>query len=181
MPADAGTIRVHLNDLSQMFNAMDPSPFSERDLRDEAERFIVSWARDLPATARLALEVEVDSAVPPDARAAVGEAVRTFFRRRAEVAQRELRTLLRRGRRSLVIGLVFLAACVTAADMAGRVVGEGRLAEIMRQSFTVAGWVAMWRPMEIFLYAWWPLVEDRRLYERLSEMTVVVREGAART
>jgi hypothetical protein len=76
---------------------------------------------------------------------------------------------------------VFLAACVTAADMAGRVAGEGRLAEIMREGLTVAGWVAMWRPMEIFLYAWWPLVEDGRLYERLSSMIVVVREGVAQT
>jgi hypothetical protein len=181
MPQDAGVIRVRLGDLSQMFNAMDPSPFAERDLREDAERFIVSWARDLPANAPLALEIDVDAPVPPDARGEVREAVHTFFRRRAEDARRELRTLLRRGRASLVIGLVFLAACVSAADASGRVIAPGPLADVMREGLTVAGWVAMWRPMEIFLYAWWPLVEDRRLYERLSTMTVVVREGVRRT
>ena len=30
----------------------------------------------------------------------------------------------------------------------------------------------MWRPLEIFLYDWWPINSDRRLLERLARMTV---------
>jgi hypothetical protein len=37
---------------------------------------------------------------------------------------------------------------------------------------TIAGWVAMWRPMEIYLYDWWPLRRKSRLYQKLSQMPV---------
>jgi len=43
-------IEVRVADLKQLFNAMDPSPFREKDLDPEAEEFIGGWARELPAT-----------------------------------------------------------------------------------------------------------------------------------
>jgi hypothetical protein len=33
----------------------------------------------------------------------------------------------------------------------------------------------MWRPLEIFLYDWWPIATERKLYDRLSVMPVSVR------
>jgi len=109
----------------------------------------------------------------------VQEAVHVFFARRAETAGRELRALLRRGRTSLIIGLVFLTVCVLTGDIVATRLLDGRLAGVLREGLTVAGWVAMWRPMEIFLYNWWPLASDRRLYERLSKMPVQVQPGGA--
>jgi len=32
--------------------------------------------------------------------------------------------------------------------------------------------VALWRPLEIFLYDWWPIRAEARLYDRLGEMDV---------
>lgn len=39
-------------------------------------------------------------------------------------------------------------------------------------SGSAAGWVAMWRPLEVFLYQWWPIRADIRLFERLGRMPV---------
>ena len=36
----------------------------------------------------------------------------------------------------------------------------------------IGGWVAMWRPMEIFLYDWWPVRAEARLSDRLTAMPV---------
>ena len=44
-----------------------------------------------------------------------------------------------------------------------------------RESLTIAGWVAMWRPMQIFLYDWWPLRHLGKIYENLSRMPVELR------
>jgi hypothetical protein len=32
----------------------------------------------------------------------------------------------------------------------------------------------MWKPFEVFLYDWWPIVGERRLYERLSRIKVQI-------
>ncbi|HEY0549129.1 MAG TPA: hypothetical protein VGF13_05970 [Verrucomicrobiae bacterium] len=34
----------------------------------------------------------------------------------------------------------------------------------------------MWRPLEIYLYEWWPLLRRGKILEKLSLMNVEVRE-----
>jgi hypothetical protein len=43
----------------QLFNAIDPSPFQERDLDPRAEEFIVEWAKDLLFDAPWALVIRL--------------------------------------------------------------------------------------------------------------------------
>jgi hypothetical protein len=82
---------------------------------------------------------------------------------------------LRVGRISLLIGLAVVAASVIAADVIDTLMLHGRFGSIIRESLLIGGWVAMWRPLEIFLYDWWPIRSEARLFARLSEMTVKVR------
>ena len=49
---------------------------------------------------------------------------------------------------------------------------DGTLITILRESLLIGGWVAMWRPMEIFLYERWPGKRKQALYTRLSMMQV---------
>ncbi|HTO48639.1 MAG TPA: hypothetical protein VML91_13455 [Burkholderiales bacterium] len=37
--------------------------------------------------------------------------------------------------------------------------------------------VALWRPLEIFLYDWWPILAEARRYDRLSAMPVRIVDG----
>jgi nitroreductase len=47
---------------------------------------------------------------------------------------------------------------------------------LVRESLT--RWVAMWRPMQIYLYDWWPLLQLRRVFAKLSHMPVeLVQKG----
>jgi hypothetical protein len=48
---------------------------------------------------------------------------------------------------------------------------------LQQESFSIGGWVAMWRPMEVFLYAWWPVRAEARLYDRLSAMPVTIADA----
>jgi hypothetical protein len=175
IPQGSDVIEVHLDDMNRMFNSIDPSPFHEKDLDRDAEAFIVSRARELPADRPLALLVQLDK---PTVTAAIcdvlRDAVRTFFNNRSTQARRRLGQLLRTGRTSLAIGLLFLAACLVGGDWLVRLFPASHVVKIIRESLVIGGWVAMWRPLEIFLYDWWPILSERRLYERLSRMAVRV-------
>jgi hypothetical protein len=165
-------IEVRVADLNRLFNAIDPAPFRQRDLDPDAEAFIVGWAREMPTDARLALVVHLDRpAGLAEEPAILRDAIREFFSERAQVSRRRLRQLFRRGRISLAIGIAFLAVSLLVGDLIARLLGE-RVGEIMREGLLVGGWVAMWRPMEVFLYDWWPIRADARLADRLSAMPV---------
>ena len=95
-----------------------------------------------------------------------------YFAGRAVVIQRDLNELFRIGRRSLVIGASILVACFLLAHLAGDYLTETAFKGLIEESFLILGWVANWRPLEIFLYDWWPLARRRDLYNRLSVATV---------
>ena len=179
IPADCQVIEVHVAGLNRLFNAIDPAPFRQRDLDPAAEEFIVGWAREVPADAPLALVVRLDRpAGLPEEPAILRDAIREFFGERARVSRQRLRQLFRRGRISLVIGITFVAVSLLIGDIIGRLLGERRIGAIVRESLSIGGWVAMWRPMEVFLYDWWPIRADARLADRLSAMPVRIAYGA---
>jgi len=162
-----------VGELRQLFNEIDPSPFHEKDLDDDAEEFIVGWARELPRDAPLALVVHVDRPTGVGVEAVIlREAVRAFFGQRALEARRRLRQLLRVGRTSLGIGLAVVALSIGIGDLLATLFSERPLGEILRESLMIGGWVAMWRPLEIFLYDWWPIRAEARLFDRLAVMPV---------
>ena len=108
------------------------------------------WAKDLPREASLAL-VNLDrEAGLPDEAVVLRDAIHEFFRHRAETQRQRLRQLFRVGRTSLLIGLVALAAAIALGDFLATLLSGSRIGGIMRESLTIGGWVAMWRPLEVF-------------------------------
>jgi hypothetical protein len=166
-------IEVRVSELRQLFNAIDPSPFHERELDPRAEQFIVDWASGVPRDAKLALLVHLDrGAGGHDETVVLREAIHEFFSRRATEARRRLHELFHRGRVSLLIAIAFLALALTVSDRIGSYFPESRLALLVREGALIVGWVALWRPVEVFLYDWWPIQAEIRLLERLTLMPV---------
>jgi hypothetical protein len=176
IPAKCAVIRVHVTELRQLFNSIDPSPFRSRDLDPRAEEFIVGWAKDFGRTQQLALEVSVNrSAGLPEEAAVLREAIHEFFRQRALGQRLRLRELLRVGRTSLAIGLVVLASAVAIGNFLASLMKGGDVGQILREMLFIGGWVSMWRPLEIFLYDWWPIREEAQLSDRLAAMPVRIK------
>ncbi len=175
LPANGELIEVHVGELKQLFNAMDAAPFRERDLDPRAEEFIVDWSREVAVDRPLVLVVHLSrqTARPADA-VILRQAVHEFFCDRALRERRRLKRLFRLGRTSLVIGLVFLGGAIVLGDFVTGLVGGSDYDDIVRESFLIGGWVALWRPLEIFLYDWWPIRAEAHLYDRLSTMLVRV-------
>ena len=150
---------------------MDPSPFLDRDLDDDAEEFIVSSARELHGSHAFELAVHLDTPPDPERAAKTEPAVQHYFAARAELKHREFRVLLRRGHSVLAIGLLFLAVCLVLSGLVTKVF-PNQAGQILHEGLMIVGWVAMWRPLEIYLYDWWPLRQEWLGLQRLAKMRV---------
>ena len=183
LTAECGLIEVHIRELRQLFDSLDPAPFHEKDLDRTAEEYIVESLKELPSRAASALVIYLDQpAGVADEGRVVGEAIRVYFGRRAQLLRRQLRQLLRRGLVSLGIGSAVLSTFVVLGQVIGRLMDESALSPLLKESLLIGGWVAMWRPLEIFLYDWWPIVGERRIYDRLSRIKVrIIYTGAEST
>lgn len=176
LPVHRLELRVH--ELAQLFNSMDPTPFLNKDLDRSAEAYIENWALGFPSNSRLHLTVHFEHAIPGTEPALlVAEAIHNYFAYKADQVRIELRQLLRQGRISLWIGLAFVAACLFAAETIKQL-GTGPGYAIAREGLTIIGWVALWRPVQIFLYDWWPLLRRIHVCNNLRYARIEALQGA---
>ena len=168
-----GTIELRVDQITQLFDTLDPFPFHERDLDKDAEEYIVGWAREFPRDRHLTIIVHApDSELQTDAARQLRPALNRYFAYRAEVTDRDLNELFRVGLKSLMIGAAVLAVCIFVARAVTAMRGNDDLRRFIEESLIIFGWVANWRPIEIFLYDWWPVARRRDLYRRLAAADV---------
>ncbi len=168
-------IEIQVEKVSQLFDSLDPSPLSRRDLAARAEDYIVSSARELPAGQPIAIVVHLPAAEAASLAAGqLAASFRNYFEDRAAHAAFELKDLLRVGRLSLVIGMAVLALALIVGTVLSKLL-EGMFGQYWIEGLIILGWVALWRPMEIFLYEWWPILRERNLYRHLATAEVIVR------
>jgi hypothetical protein len=176
-PAPVHRIQLRLRELAQLFNSMDPTPFHHKDIDPHAEEFIESWALEFPSASRFEITIHLEQMpAEGDPTALVTEAIHNYFEYKAELARREFKQLMLHGRVSLMIGLAFVALCLFVADVIANF-ATGAFLGIARESLTIGGWVALWRPLQIFLYDWWPVKHRRRIYLKLGRAHVHVVQG----
>lgn len=121
----------------------------------------------------LLLRIHLQEAPAEDPMEMVKVAVRNYFNYRRELTKLEVRHLMKQGRISVLIDIAFLDVCLVVVVYLLPREG-GHLLELVRESLTIAGWVAMWRPMQIYLYDWWPLRRRGRVFAKLNRMPVEV-------
>ena len=54
----------------------------------------------------------------------------------------------------------------------------GHTREILCEGLVIGGWVVMWRPIEVLLYDWWPLVQKRKHIGRILAAQIEVHGDA---
>lgn len=168
-------IEINLSRLAQLFNSLDPSPFHERDLDRDAEDYIIASAEEIPRQRPLGLVIHLPADQLPRAGASdLATAIHNYFAYRETQERRRLRLLLRDGRIALATGLGFLFCCVLLRELAFSF-GHGAATDIVGEGMLISGWVAMWRPLEIFLYEWVPIRRRCRILAKLSKMPVIVQ------
>ena len=171
----SGLIELQIDRLKSLFDPFDPFPTPTRDLSRAAEDFIVGWARELSSNVaiRLRLHVAHEEASSAD-QVALKAAISRHFNYKAELASGDLREMMAIGRLALLIGLCVLGACIVARQLLLSVWPQGAASGILGEGLMIVGWVANWRPLEIFLYDWWPILRRRKIYQRLASAAVEI-------
>jgi hypothetical protein len=169
-------VEIKLNEVRQLFNSFDPAPFREKDLEASAEAYIVDSIQELHlhTPVKLVLHLPKQSCTD-EAGSNVTEAIHNYFDYRANITAKELRFALRQGRTALIIGLVFLFVCLMAQQFIATLGKTDLMWRFIQEGILISGWVAMWKPIDVFLYEWWPIRRKRRLYEKLANIAVELR------
>jgi hypothetical protein len=173
-------IDVRLKTSRQLFDLRDPSPFRERDLEPAAAEHLLTTVQEIPRRRPIKIVLHFsEESDPPLAPEIIKTAIRSHFEYERVLVHAKLRENLRLGWRFALLGASVLFAFLSLARVAGQVVPEGTLREALREGLTISGWVALWRPAEVLIYGWWPLLAHRGWINRVLATEVEVRSTPA--
>ena len=150
---------------------------NERDLDEAAVEYILGAVQEIPPKGafKMVFWITDPAALQMPVETFVG-AVRAHFTYEVEKLRRRTREHVRLGEITLMIALVALTIFLTLAELV-RFLPEGTVREILREGLIIIGWVVMWRPLELLLYDWWPLVRQRRMCQRVVDAEITVEPG----
>jgi hypothetical protein len=164
----AATVSVHVRDLAQLLNSLDPSPFWDRDLDSAAAEFIEDEFSDRKSATVWHLHVYAQAGT--QSARDLQMAVENYYGRLAASARRALREHLWMSQLALLGGVAIFLACMGARSLLTGTLGF--LPPILGEGLIILAWLALWRPAESLVYGWIPLYRQRRLFERLADVRV---------
>lgn len=172
---NTGKIDINIReDIVEMFNTYDPSPFMEKDLDDDAVDYIVSSYKELKHKEKVKLVIHI----PRSQKEKITEeeikfAIHNFFSYRAHVTRIILKSKFSEARDSMIIALIFLTVCLVLKNLI--LVSNNIFFNILAEGLTITGWVAMWKPISLFLYDWRPIARDLKMYEKLASAEILIK------
>lgn len=185
--ADSSQIVVDLDDVNQLFTALDLNPFStsEIDLLGESamDRIIRKMlsnrlrSRDV---ARMTVELPADQ-ISATTESEVSAAVKRFCKARIEDNELTISTSIRQALTLLIIVIVVVAAIGAVLAFLfwnGRLSTSEPIGILVAFSYSVLAWVTLWDPVESLAFDWNPGYRENRVLRHLSEMEVVVQPRA---
>lgn len=171
-------IELELHSIMQIFNSFDPAPFHEKELDPEAEEYIYNTVGEFPQKKPLEILIYIPpSEFDGEMELTLKESIRNHFSYKKLLTEIDLRKLLQRGRRNMTIAIVFLFLCLLIIRLLSTLQG-GLVNTMLSEGLTIIGWVAMWEPVYVFLYGWWPIVQKRNIYRKILNMDINVIPGS---
>jgi len=170
-------IRLQLLNINELLRS-PVSLYRKRTLKADAEEFIVEEAQALPR--KVAMNMKVHLAFSEiKYKDDIAPAIHRHFYYRREQSQKEYKRTFQYGWRILFIALGLLAVIFSLTEIASFLIPGNKVVIFIHESFIIFGWVALWRPIELLLYDWYPIKTNINLDYRLEPRNgqVIINES----
>lgn len=171
------TIELKLNALSDLLNVKNLDVFPTKYLDSDAADYLYSEANKIIKLKRDSYALKVflpKKDIESDTGELVTTMVHDYFAYKAKLSSQDIKINFVRGRRSIVVVASFVAFCFALGYMLMKIITDEDLKLLVQGVFVIAMWVAVWNPVDTFLFAWWPMGRDKKIYDKLASMPIEV-------
>lgn len=163
-------IDVRVGKIEQLFDKRDPNPYRSKDLDDDVVEYILSSAQEIGFNKLGKLRVTCNDSLDLSSLETAKIAVKDYFLYREEISQKKLRAIIALGFKTLVIGASFLTFAISISAFLPESFLNTFTGKLLKESLLLLGWVSLWKPVNIFLYEWWPLLSLKRMHRKIHNI-----------
>ncbi|HUU75560.1 MAG TPA: hypothetical protein VMW63_05670 [Methanoregulaceae archaeon] len=173
-----GTVHlaVRFKSPAQLHDGEDPAPLPEKELTNNAEDAIGGYMDEFSVGKPVRLTIELpEGAAAPDILTMIPESIRHHFAFRSRDLDHEILLSKREGMYSvllmilnIIIAVIFVCNAIDNLDSIPIILLGGLI--------TILNWVTIWDTYEHFVYDHRNLLRKKRLFEKIIQMPIEVRE-----
>jgi hypothetical protein len=178
-PGQMHEIEICLDDINHLFSAPETDYFAEKPVYYSGLDTAVIEIRKAGRRSehRLVILLPAEK-ISPELHEAARRALAYYCAHKIEESRREVSLLRREGFEALQTGLVFMAVCLSVSLYVSKQIWIPELIQtFVGQGLSVVAWVSMWKPIDIFLYQWWPHWQTRFVFDKIRKSELVIRSG----
>ena len=172
-------IELRITHQIQFYNLLDPAPNDEKEINRATEAYIMDSLEDMPndkrSAAKIILYLEQALYDDEETRTDMESAIHSHFALRHCAANQKYKLSMVKGRRYLLRGLIFLVICLILSSVVTSTYDQNDILYAIGQSFVVIGWVALWKPVEFYLYDRRDILDEIKILTQLETIPVETR------
>jgi len=166
-------VDVRIASLDHLFDNRDPAPFRERDLDPALVEYLHGIGHDATVRNGFRNVFWLERTCQPGV---IESAYRAHFECALDRLDRRRRRARRAGQIALLLGAGLIIVLMALSQLAVQTV-PGSLGAALREGLVISSWVVLWRPVELLIYDWIPVWDERRIMRRLLAAPIDVRAG----
>ncbi|ABN07742.1 hypothetical protein Mlab_1578 [Methanocorpusculum labreanum Z] len=178
-------IELRIAQPAQFYNLLDPAPNDEKEINQVTESYIMDSLDDMQndkrGSAKIVLYLEQTLYDDEKTRKDMEKAIHSHFAERVCSATLKYKQAMNKGRRYLIRGLIFLIICLIFSSVVTSIHNQNDIIYAIGQSFVIIGWVALWRPVEFYLYDRRDMIDERKMLSQLETIPIDTRRWDKQT
>ncbi|MDD3263347.1 MAG: hypothetical protein PHT94_00460 [Candidatus Nanoarchaeia archaeon] len=166
-------IEIKIHSIEELFNVNDPNPINKRELNSKISAMIDNQIKIFGDENDVKLEIFIPEKLNGLLKEnVVKKAIKNHFEYNYLESCLHLKRRLRKGKRTFgIAGFIFIFFIVISSVF-GYLFKESILTNIISEGLFVGAWVSLWRPIEILLYEWIPLSEEKKRTSKIIKMPI---------
>ena len=171
-PQIGNVVKIVIKDKEQLFNSLDPSPFIEKDLDDDAVDYLVTSFNEFDLAAKVKILIQIPTSEKGKfEEKEIKDSIKNFFIYQNGLEEDKIELKIKEGQKSMVIGLSFLTVCLLTREFL-LTLTSNIVWRMISEALLIFSWVAMWKPISNILYDWWPMRQTQKIYDKISKSEI---------
>ncbi len=173
-------ISIHLDKIDDLYNKFAVRNQETIAVNPEIESFLIDSIENQNKLSHLNVNFQIpDLTISENEKKNLCNNLNFYFEKKAEEHLEHNRTVLKKCRWNLVLGLSILALLLILAHICNVYSEQIPFFAVLGEGFSIIGWVALWEPATYILYGWRQDAKTLRIFMQLHHAHFSLQKESA--
>jgi hypothetical protein len=166
-------IDVVIRNVEDIYKHYDYISLNGKNLNYELEEYIFKALKNYPLSQKVKLIVRIPEGSEEYESGVLMKSIQEHFTCKVKEVDIFIKQQFKQWRINMVIGTLFLILCLILVEIFDEF-SYINVMRIIKESFLIVGWVALWDPLTFILFGYQNIIRDKKYYIKLCALPITI-------